>query len=39
MPQITLELSFGKIVETVKSLSEEEKEKLFLLLMQIMLKP
>jgi len=29
MPQITLDLPFEKIVETVKSLSEEEKEKLF----------
>ena len=29
MPQITLDLPFEKIVETVKSLSEEEKERLF----------
>ena len=29
MPQITLDLPFEKIVETVKGLSEEEKEKLF----------
>ncbi len=29
MPRITLDLSFEKIVETVKSLSEEEKERLF----------
>ncbi|MGA1826601.1 MAG: hypothetical protein ACMUIP_18255 [bacterium] len=29
MPQVTLDLPFDKIVETVKSLSEEEKEQLF----------
>jgi len=29
MPQITLDLPFEKIVETVRNLSEEEKEKLF----------
>lgn len=29
MPRITLDLPFEKIVETVKGLSEEEKEKLF----------
>ena len=29
MPKITLDLPFEKIVETVKSLSEEEKEQLF----------
>ena len=29
MPQITLDFSFEKIVDTVKKLSEEEKERLF----------
>ena len=29
MPKITLDLPFEKIVETVKGLSEEEKEQLF----------
>ena len=29
MPQITLDLPFEKIVETVKRLSEEDREKLF----------
>jgi hypothetical protein len=29
MPRITLDLPFEKIVETVKGLSEEEKEQLF----------
>jgi hypothetical protein len=29
MPQITLDLPFEKIVETVRNLSEEKKEKLF----------
>lgn len=29
MPRITLDLPFEKIVETVKNLSEEEKEMLF----------
>ncbi|MGA1794379.1 MAG: hypothetical protein ACMUIL_00855 [bacterium] len=29
MPKITLDLPFEKIVETVKCLSEEEKEQLF----------
>ncbi len=29
MPQITLDLPFEKIIETVKGLSEEEKEQLF----------
>ena len=29
MPKITLDLPFEKIVETVKGLTEEEKEKLF----------
>ncbi len=29
MPQITLDLPFEKIVETVKRLSEEEQEQLF----------
>ncbi len=29
MPQITVDLSFEKIVETVKRLSEEDQERLF----------
>ncbi len=29
MPQITLDLSFEKIVDTVKRLSEEDQERLF----------
>ncbi|MFV1951036.1 MAG: hypothetical protein ACC630_03605 [Nitrospinota bacterium] len=29
MPQVTLELPFEQIVETVKKLSEEEQEQLF----------
>lgn len=29
MPQITIDLSFDKIVDTVKRLSEEEQERLF----------
>ena len=29
MPKITLDLPFEKIIETVKGLSEEEKEQLF----------
>ena len=29
MPQITLDLPFDKIVETVKRLSEEDQERLF----------
>lgn len=29
MPQVTLDLPFDKIVDTVKKLSEEEQERLF----------